>query len=99
MNTYIASVYLFRDLENSKLAHKSITGTRATHSFEHVNEHKGSDLVELKKRMEHFYGPSYDVDVESGFHFHSIEESEWSEAECPENYEIIYKEVTEKVVL
>lgn len=99
MNTYTATVYLFRDLENSKLAHKSISGTRVTHSFECVQEHKGNDIVELKKQVEHFYGPSYDVDADSGYHYHSIEQSEWSEAECPENYEIIYKEVTKKVVL
>lgn len=92
-----AQIFHTVDLDSSKLDHRSISGGRATHSFNHVMTLKASTLDELKAKIKSQFGKAYDTHENSMYL--SIDESEWSEVECPENYEAIITEVTTKEVI
>jgi len=84
------------DLDNSKLNHKSISGGRATHSFNHIMTLTDSTLEGLKSKIIAQFGQPYDI-YENKMYL-SIDQSDWSEVECPENYEAIVYEVDQKEV-
>lgn len=91
-----ASIYHMIDLDNSKLTHKSISGGRATHSFNHVIDLKDTTLEGLKSKVKAQFGEAYDT-YENSMYL-AIPESEWAEVECSENYEAIFSEVIETAV-
>jgi hypothetical protein len=91
-----AEIFKMIDLESSKLTHKSISGGRASHSFYHVLDLNDSTLEGLKAKIKAEFGESYDT-YENSLYL-AIPEDEWSEVECPENYEAIINEVTTKAV-
>jgi hypothetical protein len=92
-----ATIMHIVDLDNSKLDHKSISGGRATHSFYEVMTLKDSTLEGLKGKIKDQFGEPYDTFLNNMYL--AIPENEWSEADCPENYEAIITEVTETEVI
>lgn len=91
-----AEIFHSVDLDNSKQSHVSISGGRATHSFNHVMDLEDATLEGLKAKIKAQFGEAYDT-YENSMYI-GIPESEWSEAECPENYEAIISEVIETPV-
>lgn len=91
-----AEIYHLIDFDASKLDHKSISGGRATHSFNHCFTLTDSTLEDLKAKIKSQVGETYDT-YENSMYI-GIPESEWAEAECPENYEAIITKVTEEAV-
>lgn len=90
---YKAEIYHSVDLENSKQSHVSISGGKATHSFNYITTLNATNLLDLKLKVMSQYGKPYDT-YENSMYL-SIPESDWNEAECPENYEAIFSEVSE----
>jgi hypothetical protein len=93
---YKAEIFHMIDLENSSLSHKSISGGRATHSFNQIETITSITLESLKTKITDNYGLPYDAQDNSLYL--GISESEWSELECPENYEAIITLVNEEPV-
>jgi hypothetical protein len=85
------------DLENSKENHVSISGGRATHGFNEVMTLKDSTLEGLKGKIKDQFGEPYDTYLNNMYL--AIPENEWSELNCPENYEAIITKVTEIEVM
>lgn len=88
-----AEIYHSVDLTESKQTHVSISGGKATHSFNYIDSLKANTLDELKKLINKKYGEIYDQD-EDKFYI-NIPESDWSEKECYENYEAFISKITE----
>lgn len=85
------------DLDNSKLNHRSISGGKTTHSLNEVMTLKDSTLDGLKAKIYDQFGKPYDT-YENSMYL-TIPENEWSEQECPENYEAIITQVSEEAVI
>jgi len=85
------------DLDNSKLKHKSISGGKATHSLNQFMTLEDPTLEGLKTKIENQLGKAYEVNENSMYL--TIPENEWAEQECPENYEAIITQVSEKPVM
>jgi hypothetical protein len=74
---YKAEIYLFIDLSESEEKHVSISGTRATHSFNYVETIKDKVFDYLLNTVKLRYGEFYDV-IENRI-FISIDKRYWSE--------------------
>ena len=88
---YKATVYKFTDLEESLMNHTSISGGKASHNFEFIEEFKDEDLNALDAKIRSLYGKEYDK-MDNSIYI-GIPENEWNEKECPEHYEVIFEKV------
>jgi hypothetical protein len=93
---YKATVYKLTDLSESKVEHKSISGGKATHSFNFIEERKADNLAELESQIESVYGKSYDEC--DGVLYYGIPEKEWENQDCPEDYEVIFEKVQTETI-
>ncbi len=93
MKTFKAEIFHCIDLMESKKKHVSISGGQASHSFNFIETITSDTLENLKKKVFEKYGPSYDSSENKLFL--AIPEKEWSENECPENYETIFTQCNE----
>lgn len=93
MVTYKAEIFHSIDFTESKLNHVSISGGKATHSFNHVDTMEAKTLKELKRLVQKKYGEFYDFHEDCAYI--SVEESEWQEVDCHENYSVYVTKVSE----
>jgi hypothetical protein len=98
MTNFNAEIYHSIDLTESKLNHTSISGGKASHSFLKVGELSSNTLKGLIKLIAGNYGKIYDSYENKAYI--AIDEDQWHEKDCHENYEaFITKNTTKEVDL
>ena len=90
-------VLIFRDLEESKNNHRSISGGRATHSIDSHEVKTFGSLKDLNEYILRHYAPIEYDDVNESYIAHR-DESYWNEKECPEHYILNINQVTKRPI-
>lgn len=87
---FTAEVFCFRDLEQSKREHKSISGGRATHQFFKLVDIKRDTLIEAMAEVKRIYGEHYDYN--EGMMYIDVDARQWDDKDCPEHLQVRFYE-------